>query len=1142
MSYRSSHVSPELATQLVYFFDTAISAVLHKKQGFIRNLEILNASDEKLLRSWNPPLDPPRPMCIHHVIQTRAMKQPSEIAVRGWGGELTYGDLEEMSTRAAACLIARGCKAGDRIPVCFEKSRWAIVAILAVMKIGATFVPLDPTHPVFRLQEACRRVQAGIILCSIEQEPLSRELAPEAIALPDTRTNISDEFTGVNQAGDPEQAAYILFTSGSTGVPKGVLISHSAFVHAANAQIEAFSLHSGSCVLQFSSYAFDVAVMEILTTLIAGGTVCVISEPERSQMMLKGVCPHQVTHAFLTPSLASSLDPARASWLRTLVLLGEPVSAAHINQWHGVCRLINAYGPTEGSVINTSRPELSPSTDASNIGWPMGVHCWVVDPHDHENLLPLGAIGELMLCGPSVAHGYLDQKRKTKESFPEAPQWLRRFYPEIPACWRLYKTGDLVRHDTTDGSLRFEGRKDEQVKVRGQRIELGDIEYHAKRCFPGAREIVVDQVALPERKSPKSPDHYTTPRLIAWVFMGSDSSEPTSVNLDKECTDLNTLLEPPNRTFRIAAATALTNLREALPSYMVPEVFLSISRVPLVKSGKTDRRQLKEATSNIDIVEFGGLAGEAVDKEPAQNQTEATLHSILVDLLELEPDAVGVEDSFFHLRGDSILAMKVAAHARGKGLKINSHDILRHPTIRQWGQMVDSTKEQSSSKSKIYTPFSLVQDSDREAILSRPLETGIVEDILPALESQAYYIRDSSPVSYVHLFSEALDLCRLQNACLKAVAEYSNLRSMFVSVADQMFQVVLRNAEPVFDFVEDDDPEAYMAQLSRKELVPATVQGTMPIRFTIVTAPDSPRWVFIVHLSHAQYDGGCLGFLWQAIGAAYAGHDLPSVTDFRQLVHYRRGCDNRDSLAFWTKYLSGACLSALDPLDIAGFPGPADKNTFPRQIRREIPKPSLLAEITVANLVKAALSWVLVRNSSRSDIVLGQVVHGRGGSLPGIDKVFGPCVTFLPIRILMDSSWTVADLLQHVQTQQLATIPHDSVSLSDIAMQSTDWGADAKYGVLVHHQGLGSHGWLEIDGVASSSSAAWGTSRAIPGQVTIFSVEQETSLDLMIAGPVDALDEGKAESLADELAKAIELFSTGLNLHLTTLNSENQSM
>ena len=273
--------------------------------------------------------------------------------------------------------------------------------------------------------------------------------------------------------------------------------------------------------------------MEILTTLMAGGTVCVISEAERSRMMLNGACPLTVTHAFLTPSVSGLLDAGRASWVETLVLLGEPMSTSHIKQWANVCRLVNAYGPTECAVLNTSTGRILPGDDPKNMGHSLGVHFWVVDQNDHNRLLPIGAVGELMLSGPPVGKGYVGDAKKSASAFIQPPRWLQQLFPEA-SSWRLYKTGDLVRYDISSGCLRYEGRKDRQIKVRGQRVELEDIEHHTRRYFPRAADVVVEQVKLPEDLPTGTGDMSTIqPRIIAcvcwkrtqWTFRGRRNTD-----------------------------------------------------------------------------------------------------------------------------------------------------------------------------------------------------------------------------------------------------------------------------------------------------------------------------------------------------------------------------------------------------------------------------------------------------------------------------------------------------------------------------------------------------------------------------------------------------------------------------------------
>jgi amino acid adenylation domain-containing protein len=724
------------------------------------------------------------------------------------------------------------------------------------MKAGGTFVPLEPSQPVARLQDICRRTNANLILSSVAHAPLSRTLAGDVIEVGD-HIRSSNQGPVILPNVDPEQPAYILFTSGTTGAPKGAMVSHSSYSYAAETHIRAFSLDHTSRVLQFSSYSFDVSVMQILTTLIAGATVCVISEPEQSQMMLNGTCPFSVTHAFLTPSLAGGLDATKASWVQTMVLLGEPMSASHITQWGRVSHLINAYGPTECAVVNTVSPRLFRGCDPRNIGWGLGIHCWVVDQHDHHKLLPIGAVGELILSGPSVGRGYLNQPERTAEAFIEPPGWLRALYPEEPSYWRLYKTGDLVQYEISDGSLRFEGRKDRQIKVRGQRVELEEIEYHTRRCFPGAKEAVVEQVMVPEDPTPgpsTAASAAVVPRLVACIWTGSDD-EPTRINgtMGDGGPTEEDILRAPSPEFHAAAAATLGQLRDALPGYMVPDLFVPIIQVPRTTSGKTDRQRLREHIRAIQPEDWRAYAAVQRSKRPVESETAIRLHAILTGLLNLPPEEVGADDSFFQLGGDSILAMKMAANARAEGLEISPHDILRHPTILEWANIVEANRAAPSAP-KPYFPHSLVTDAEQASLLSsyfaqdHPFTPDNVQDIVPVVESQSFYITHTSPVSMAELFPNSLDLDRLRRACSRVVSHFSILRTVFVGVNNRFFQAILREVEPVFDLVECEDPEAYIAQESKRQLTPSTPQGAMPVSFTVVTSHTRPDWVFIVRI------------------------------------------------------------------------------------------------------------------------------------------------------------------------------------------------------------------------------------------------------------------------------------------------------
>ena len=1132
LTHHPSRVTPSLAAQLADYFDLAVSKILQQPDASLGNLELLSDRDNKRLRSWNAALQSPLPFGIHEMINQRTKNQPNHQAVSSWDGEFTYSELDQLSSQLAAKLQKIGILVAQPIPLCFEKSCWTIVAILAIMKVGGTFVPLDPVQPMGRLQELCRRLKANIIISSTTQAGLSQVLAKQVIQV--GRNMTTDHYdrqsaqTYISQPTNPEQAAYILFTSGSTGAPKGVMMSHSSFTFAAEQQIQAFSLHPSSRVLQVSSYAFDVSVAEILTTLIAGATVCVISESEQNKMMMTGVCPVPVSHAFLTPSLASGLDATKApSWVQNLILIGEPVSSAHTDQWGKAVTLINSYGPTECAVYSTASSALFPGDDPRNIGRPLGIHAWVVDKDDQNRLLPVGAVGELVLAGPAIGIGYLDEPEKTAEAFMQSqpPLWLRDMYSEQALRQlRLYKTGDLVRYEISDGSLRFEDRKDRQIKVRGQRVELEDIEHHVRRFFSGASEIVIEQVVLLEESfsdTPTTSPNVAAPRLVACIYDGYE---------DNTCAEKD-LLRVPSDDFSSTAAGALRQLRYDLPGYMIPDFFVSVAQLPRTISGKTDKQKLIKAIQEIPPIELRAYFAAQRNKQPLETETAVKLHAILIELLDIAPETVGADDSFFHLGGDSILAMKVAANARAQQMEINSHDVLRHPTIAEWAAIVDGHQSDAFSAPK-YAPYSAVTEPERAAILStaankvHPFVSENVVDILPAVGFQHYYVTHSSPVSTAQVFPTGVDIPRLRMACQNLMAHYSILRTVFLDIEDRIFQVILQEVEPVFDVVECEDPEAYITKESQRKISPSLPRGSLLMSFTVVTSPNGPGCIFILRISHAQYDGASLHLLWQALAAAYEGNTLPKAVQFSEVVYNRLNDTNDEAFSFWRKYLQNASVSTLDFLRVTSTPVPQENNsTAVTSARREITRSCFISEITSSTLVKAALIWKLSSRGLHRDVIFGQVVHGRACPIPDVDKALGPCINLLPLRVVMSPEWTIMDLLRHTQAQQLETLSYDYLSFEDIVRKCTDWPSNSKFGCIVHHQEADGGGSFEMGGIRASSSSSWANSKLEQGQVGIVSMKRGAGLDIMITATSDTLEQAKAEVLADELVEAIEWFS-----------------
>jgi amino acid adenylation domain-containing protein len=407
--------------------------------------------------------------CIHEVIHDQALSRPNADAVCfDDGSTLSYNSLDQLSSQLASHLRTLGVERGTFVPLCFDRSPVHIVCTLAVMKAGAAFVPLDPAAPVARLQSMTHKVQASILLCSPQHAGTFLPIMDHVMVIP-------VDSLMIDKLPEPDplpkiastDLAYLIFTSGSTGEPKGTIIEHGSYCSSAKAHSPAMLMNSNSRALHFAAHIFDASLVEILSTLMVGGAVCIPNEENRLNNLAMSISKMKVNWAVLTPSFIGFMDPADVPSLETLVLAGEAMSKSHVQKWSQKA-LCNGYGPSEGSVASVVNSHVTLESSPSNIGHATGVHVWVVDSEDHDKLVPIGCVGELLIQGPPVARGYHNDPDKTKASFISAPAWLSDM-GAANTSWKIYKTGDLVRQ-CPNGTLEFVGRKDNQVKVHGQRV------------------------------------------------------------------------------------------------------------------------------------------------------------------------------------------------------------------------------------------------------------------------------------------------------------------------------------------------------------------------------------------------------------------------------------------------------------------------------------------------------------------------------------------------------------------------------------------------------------------------------------------------------------------------------------------------
>ncbi|RYO45091.1 Nonribosomal peptide synthetase dtxS1 [Alternaria tenuissima] len=451
---------------------------------------------------------------------------------------------------------------------------------------------------------------------------------------------------------------WILFTSGSTGEPKGIYLEHGAICASYKLLGKTLGIDKETRMLHFSAYAFDIATFEIIGTLMSGGCICIPSDAERLERLPQFCTTFAVNTAILTPSVARLYTPNDIPTLRSLCLAGEAPNKQDISTWqHRIPFLFNCYGPAEAACLAATN-RIGPNDadrSATRIGRLRGVPLWITAPGNCRKLAPIGAVGELLIEGSTLARGYLDPTQ-TDAAFIEDPEWLL----QGPAGersgrrGRLYRTGDLARYDE-DGGVVYEGRKDNQVKIRGQRTELGEIEYHLSQCFPTASEVVVE-VATSERD-------LASVTLVAFVKSREtrDSSEKVPAGI-------------------FALPSKLEHeINRRLPLYMIPAVFVSVPEIPKTATDKTDRQKLRELASVY--------ATRAVDAPHHQPQRlpstvmEETLRDLWLKVIPVRQTAIGLDSNFFRLGGDSIAALKLVGQAQQAGIELSSKDIFLNPKL-----------------------------------------------------------------------------------------------------------------------------------------------------------------------------------------------------------------------------------------------------------------------------------------------------------------------------------------------------------------------------------------------------------------------------------------------------------------------------
>ncbi len=987
-----------------------------KDGGTVADIDLLTKQDARRIFEWNAHTPFDIEDCLHHLLNESMSKYPDSVALLSWEGSLTYSELDRLSSRLAHHLLKTfdiGC---DRvIPLCFEKSTWAVVAMLAVMKAGAAYCCLDPAHPQARRNYMIELVDATIVLCS----PIHANLiqaCPALVVDDELVTNLPTSVTTPQSNVKPANSCVIAFTSGTTGNPKAIVHSHSSVCSGllANAPFQNINRRSIR-LFQWAAYTFDVSITETFGPLIYGGLVCIPSEEERLNNVEECMIRMDVDWAYFTPSFARFFRRYTIPSLKQLILGGEAVTIDDVRDWVGKVKVLNAYGPAE-SITWFLEPQEGLSSTIS-IGRPINMRAWIVDSEDHAKLMPIGAVGELLLEGTSLFRGYIKNKEKTEQLLIEPPSWHAQ--ANIGKGFKIYKTGDLVRY-LPDGTMTYVGRKDTMIKLYGQRMELEEVETMLRRNLPESVQCAAD-VIRPAGENEE-------PVLVAFLCVPEAFS---GASLEELKTNLQ------------------SKLTEALPSFMVPRIYIPVKSMSYNSSRKLDRTRLRQGVSSLTRNQLVELLRpkESAHQGKVQNLSpmEARLHKLWVDALLLGPRQMSLDDNFFSLGGSSITALKVTAAAKREGIKILYADLFRAPTLRSLALVVSCSSNETEG---IIPRLGLIENTVRTTVISDAIDQcqvseDMIEDIYPlAPQQQGLWalslIRDGDYMAqFILTLNQEVDVEKFRSAWETTIQHVPTLRTRFIDSASGSYQVVLKG-DITWQVSSDLSEHLY------KDIGTDLAFGSSIVRHALISErkPDVSTHKIVWTIHHALFDGESVPMFLNAVAQAYEGL-LPNsqIGSFNHFIRYTHSLDDKAAAEYWRSQ-----FDQIAPIAYPTLPEPTYRAKPSSVYRKHIQFTRKLgSQITTATLLRAALALAVVKLGNTWDATIGVTLAGRTAPAFNVESVIGPTFVTLPTRAFYSPNDNVQEYLDHTQSSIINMIPFEHTGMQKIATFSPQCNAACQF-------------------------------------------------------------------------------------------------
>ncbi|MBT4835826.1 MAG: amino acid adenylation domain-containing protein, partial [Methylococcales bacterium] len=988
--YNTDLFEVETIIRMSQHFHTLVEGIAVSPDNHLSELPLLSSSElQQILVDWNDTTVEPNLLCVDELVSRQALTSPNATAVIFADEQLSYAQLELQTNQLAHYLLEQGLERESIVGVCIDRSLNLLISLLAVIKAGAVYLPLDPHYPAERLHYMLTDSSASLLITESNTNALLAQsisdLNTKIIYLDSEQSQIEARSQSkVNVSIRPEQMVYMIYTSGSTGNPKGVCIEHRHLMNFLCSMKKRPGLQRKDRLLAVTSASFDIHTLELYLPLVSGATLVIASweATNDAQQLAQLLIQHKISIMQATPSTWKLLlaDGWQSQQNIKVLCGGEAMSLdlrqqllqnQHIELW-------NMYGPTETTVWSCT-DQITSAEAKTTLGRPINnTQLYILDAE--FNIMPIGAAGELHIAGAGVARGYWNRPELTAEKF------IQHQFSNKPSQI-LYKTGDRARY-LSGGSIEFLGRLDDQVKLRGFRIELGEIEAELNQQ-PQIEDSVV--MVVTEQNGQQN--------LRAFIV--------TDMELDiKQCRSA---------------------LAKQLPDYMIPSHYMAMSHFPLTNNGKINKKVLLQ----LDI-------SRSSKKQTApRDETESTLADIFISILGI--DSVDIDDNFFEIGGHSLLATQVISQIRQQFQReIALRTLFERPTIAALAEAIQH--------SGLVESLGTIEIVSREADLplSFAQERLWFLDQLADGQSQFYHIP-----GVIHL-QGIIDKSILTQTFATIVERHESLRTIFSTVNEQPVQQILNACDWQLNYQDLTELSIQDAELETQKIINNALQKPFDLSkdypfVALLIQQSAQQYTLLVNMHHIISDGWSISILTHEVATLYDAFrqgrpdPLPNIAiQYADYASWQRQWLQGELLSqqedYWLDKLAEIDVLEL-PLDlprptVKSYQGASVSFNIDEVISEKLRQLSQSQGCTLFMTLLTAFYILLHRYSGQTDICVGTPIAGRNRS--EIESLIGFFINTLALRIDLSGNPSVTELQQRVKQIALEAYAHQDIPFEKV--------------------------------------------------------------------------------------------------------------